>query len=324
MIMDFNNIEQRISLLYKAIESHNSFIQPMIPITEEKEKDGKRYLTITMGGGITSKDEKLEAYNRIILIIHNIANIKDNLKKFLSDRNLDEKVVEITIDDSTHLSIIADLSNSEKHGYPLTKTRRSKLDPKIINIRKEWNIKSPLAKVFYNAMDSNVEFVADIVDFNDNFICDFNELIEKSIENWEDFFIENLNEVSSEILLIRETKKQKNKQILKVQQTIDEVHKILDSSEWVDLSWQELVVGMIVRNIQRENNLTNSTGIIVEQFIDENSLPTIKLKNDSPFRIMNFHVEKYNWQVIKIIKPNDLMVLSYYYYNCHILLQSIN
>ncbi|MCO6163661.1 hypothetical protein [Flavobacterium sp. NRK F7] len=322
--MDFNNIQQRISLLYKAIELYYDFKQPMIPVTEEGENNGKRYLTVKLGAGITTEDEKLDFFNRIILIIHNIANIKDNLKKFLSERNLNQKVVEMIIDDSIHLSIIADLSNSEKHGYPLTKTRRSKLDPKITNIRKSWDINFPLSKVYHNIMDSNVQFKADIVDFNDNFICDFDELIEKAIENWEDFFIKNLNEVSGEILLIRENKIQKNKQILKVQQTINEVNKIIQSSEWINVSWQELVVGMIVRNIQRENNLTNSTGIIVEQFIDGNALPIIKLKDDSPFGIINFHVEKYNWQVIKIVKPNDLMVLSYYYYNCDVLFQSIN
>ncbi|WP_264559243.1 hypothetical protein [Flavobacterium sp. N2270] len=322
--MDFNNLEQRLSILYKAINLHYSFYKPVVPETEEYVENGKRHLKVTFGGGSINTDEKLEVYNRMILVIHHLANIKDNVKKYLADRNLDDKVVESRINSSMHLSIITDLSNSEKHGYPLTKTRRSKLDPKITNIREAWNINYPLSKVFYNPMNSNIEFTADIVDFNDNIISDFNELIEKAIENWEDFFIENLNEVSGEIALTRKVKEQKSKQILKVQHTIDEVHKILDSSEWIDVSWQELVVGMIVRNIQRENNLTNSTGIIVEQFIDENSLPTITLKDDSPFRIMNFHVEKYNWKVIKIVKPNDLMVLSYYYYNCHILLQSIN
>ena len=321
--MDFNNFEQRLSILYKTINLHYSFYKPLVPQTKEYVENSKRHLKISFSVGSINADEKLDVYSRMTTVIQHLANLKDNAKKYLSDKNVESKIVEERINNSIHLSIITDLSNSEKHGYP-TISRRSKLDPKIINVRESWNIKFPLSNVFYNPMNSKIELTADIVDFNDNFICDFNELIEKGIENWEDFFIENLNEVSGEILLIREAKKQKNKQISKVQQTIDEVHKILDSSEWIDVSWQELVVGMIVRNIQRENNLTNSTGIIVEQFIDENSLPTITLKDDSPFRIMNFHVEKYNWKVIKIVKPNDLMVLSYYYYNCHILLQSIN
>ncbi len=321
--MDFNNLELKISVLYSSIDAHFSSYNEVEIKTKEFVKEGKRHSVITFGGGEISKNEMLATYNKMLSVIHNLANLKDKTIDYIIKKDLNKQLVEDNINNSRYLSIIVDLCNSVKHVYP-TNSKRSKLDPKITNIRKSWNINLPLSKVCHNPMDSNVQFMADIVDFNDNFICDFNELIEKSIQDWEDFFLNYIPEVSGEIALTRKVKEQKSKQILKVQHTIDEVHKILDSSEWIDVSWQELVVGMIVRNIQRENNLTNSTGIIVEQFIDENSLPTIKLKDDSPFRIKNYHVEKYSWKVIKIVKPNDLMVLSYYYYNCHILLQSIN
>lgn len=322
--MDFNNLEHRVSVLYKAIYIYSSFNEPVVPITKEFEENGKQIFTVTVGGGIANDDEKFEAFNRMILIIHHIANLKDNLKKFLSEKNLEEKVIEDRISDSLELSVITDLSNAEKHGYPLTKFKRSKLDPKIINIRKEWNVKFPLSKVFYNPMNSGVEYVADIVDFQDNFICSFNELIDKAIKSWEDFFIENLKEVSSEIIATRLIKEQKQKQVLKVQRTIDEAYKILDSSEWIDIFWQETVEGMIVRCSTIESDLWNSSGIIVSQFINENSIPTIVIKDDMPFGISNYHVEKYKWQTIMINNPNDLMVLSYYYYNFDNLIQSIN
>lgn len=322
--MDFNNLEHRISVLYKAIDFHYAFQIPVVPQTEEYEENGKKYMRVTIGASITNDDAKFEAYNRMILVIHHIANLKDNLKKFLSEKNLEDKIIEDRINDSLHLSVITDLSNAEKHGYPLTKFKRSKLDPKIINIRKEWNVKFQLAKVFYNPMNQGEEYVADIVDFHDNLVCTFNELIDNAIENWEDFFIDNLKEVSSEIITNRLIKEQKQKQILKVQHTIDEAYKILDSSEWIDILWQETVEGMIVRCSSIESDLWNSCGIIVNQFIDENSIPTIVIKNDLPFGINNYHAEKYKWQLIKIVKPNDLMVLSYYYYNFHNLIQSIN
>ena len=320
--MDFNDLELRISILYRAINTNYSFNYPVIPQTREYEENGKKYFQVIIDGGNITTDEVLDANNRIIHITHQLANLKDNLKNYLSKKSVSGQIVEDNINNSQFLSIITDLSNSDKHGYP-TNSKRSRLDPKIVNVRKGMQINNKLAKVFYDVMDSRIVFTADIVDFNDNFICDFNDLIEKAIENWEDFLINNINEVSQEIILIRNAKELKKNEILKVQHIIDEVHKILNSSEWIDVSWQELVVGMIVRIIQRESNLTNTTGIIVEQFKDENSLPTIKLKDDSPFRIINFQVEKYNWQVIKIFKPNDLMVLSYYYYNCDILFQSV-
>ncbi|WP_333810498.1 hypothetical protein [Flavobacterium sp.] len=322
--MDFNNLEHRISVLYKAIDFHYAFQNLVVPKTEEYEENGKKYMRVTIGASITNDDAKFEAYNRMILVIHHIANLKDNLKKFLFEKNLEDKIIEDRINDSLHLSVITDLSNAEKHGYPLTKFKRSKLDPKIINIRKEWNVKFPLTKVFYNPMNQGEEYVADIVDFQDNLVCTFNELIDKAIENWEDFFIDNLKEVSTEIITNRLIKEQKQKQILKVQHTIDEVKKILDSSEWIDILWQDTVQGMIVRCKTIGSDLWNYGGIIVNQFIDENSTPTIVIKNDMPFGISNYHAEKYKWQMIKIIKPNDLMVLSYYYYNFDNLIQSVN
>ena len=86
--MDFNNLEHRISVLYKAINFHYAFQNSVVPITKEFEENGKQIFTVTIGGGITNDDEKFEAFNRMILVIHHIANLKDNLKKFLSDKNL--------------------------------------------------------------------------------------------------------------------------------------------------------------------------------------------------------------------------------------------
>ena len=67
----------------------------------------------------------------------------------------------------------------------------------------------PIAGVFYNVMDGQVEVKADIVDFNNNFLFTFEELVRQSIQNWEDFFIKYIPEISSEIFEIRKKKEER-------------------------------------------------------------------------------------------------------------------
>lgn len=312
--MDFNDLEQRLSLLYKAINTNYSINYSVIPHTREYEENGKKYFQVIIGAGNITTDEVLDAYNRIIHIIHQLANLKDNLKKYLNNKSASGQIVEDNINNSLFLSIITDLSNSDKHGYP-TNSKRSKLDPKIINVRKEMKINNKLAKVFYNVMDSRIMFTADIVDFNDNFICDFNELIEESIENWEDFFIQNLNEVSNEIISIRNIKEQKKEQILKVQHNIDEAHKILDSLEWVEVDWNEVEEGNIINSVQKVNNLGYTNGIVINKINDENGFIKIIAKTDSPFLIREFYQQSHIIKKIKSLKNSDLITLSYYFNN---------
>ena len=81
--ISFNDLELRIGLLYDSINSHFEEFKKPEPIYEESvSENGKKQLTITLGGGITSEKEKRGALNRINSILYNIANLKDNLKDY--------------------------------------------------------------------------------------------------------------------------------------------------------------------------------------------------------------------------------------------------
>lgn len=62
-------------------------------------------------------------------IAYNIAHVKDPLKKYLSDKARDLKMVERFIDGSLALKILIDIANREKHGYPSDRPSRSGKDP---------------------------------------------------------------------------------------------------------------------------------------------------------------------------------------------------
>lgn len=83
------------------------------------------------------------------------------------------------------------MANQEKHGYPLTKTRRSQKDPLIKNVsrslmrsNKPDNIRVERSDgaAIQNAM---VSITADITDSNGNLLCQLDDLIENALNNWE-------------------------------------------------------------------------------------------------------------------------------------------
>lgn len=314
--MEINNLELRLSLLYSSINCHfEKFKKPEPLYKEQFSENGKRNLTITIDGGETNESEKLEALNRIILIIHNLANLKDNLKNYFKSINKDEKLVEKNIDDSIYLCIITDLSNQEKHSYPLTLRKRSNLDPKIINIENSLNINMPIGNVFYNILDAKVEISAEIVDSNDNFLFTFSELIEKTIENWENFFLKHIPNKSLEIIEKRKKDEETQNKINKTQHIVNEITKILEECSWKNIDWKELSLGMIIQNSTNEDFSGNIIGIIVDLFIDENNIPSVTLLSDFIFHKLNFHAEKYKWRYIEVKRTNDITVLSHYFHN---------
>ena len=320
--MDFNNIEQRISRLYISINAHFDSYKQTEVIQEEKIENGKKTITVTIGASPINQNQQFDAFNQLITIIHSVCNIKDNLKNYFHDNGFIEKLVEEEVNSSHHLKLIADLSNQEKHGYPLN-NRRSGLDPRIENIQNSNIAKMPVSKIFYNGMAGRVIVTADITDLNHNFILTYEELIEKSLEKWEDFFLNNIPEVSTEILKNREIKKERELRINKIQQFVDEVYLILDNCEWTNIVREELVPGMIVRNTTN-GEVYSRNGLITDLYKDENSKTVAKIIQDLPWPLCNYHIDKYNWQIISYLKPNDLIVLILFFRSYESIIQEIN
>lgn len=311
-----DDIELRISILFNSINSHFENYKKPEPITEERIlENGKRGFAVAFGGEEISKEEKLEAINRFNLIIHNLSNLKDNLKNYLKNNGMDDALVEKNISDSIYLSIITDLANQEKHGYPLQRSKRSRLDPKIINFRNSIAIKMPVGNIYFNPMDGKIQISADVVDSNNNFLFYFNELVEKSVESWESFFTQNIPKVSSEIIERKNAEEIKKHKISRIQHIVDEANKIFENSEWINFPAEELQLGMIVRISENDQFSDLIRGIVTNIFTDENSIQNAIVYLDSQYEESMYSVKQFNWQYIKVSNPNDLAVLSHYYYS---------
>ena len=126
-----------------------------------------------------------------------LAKLKDHLKKKLSSKGFQPKLIEDEVDKSEFLKLIIDLDNLEKHGNDRRDNRSGKY-PKIIDVAhalSQKNIKSSESAVFEISpfsgdmkWSNNTAIVisAKIVDRNDGYICSFTELVNKSIDKWEE------------------------------------------------------------------------------------------------------------------------------------------
>ena len=187
--MNYNDIQSRLKIIYASIDQQYSYGDDALDTTCTKVDDGADGWKLTIS--FYDPVEEPKVLNQINSIISNLANIKDCLKQKLKERGEDPKAIESEIDNSTELQLILDLANQEKHGYPLTKTRRSQKDPLIKNIsrslrpsNKPDNIRVERSDgaAILNAMTS---ITADIADSNGNLLCQLDDLVENALNNWE-------------------------------------------------------------------------------------------------------------------------------------------
>jgi hypothetical protein len=187
--MNYNNIQSRLKAIYTSIDQQYSYgADALNAMHTELDKNGNQFkLTISF----YNPNDEPKVLNQINNIISNLANIKDCLKRKLEDRGDNPQMIESEIDNSIDLQLIIDLANQEKHGYPLTKTRRSKKDPLIKNIgralgpsNKPDNVRVERSDgaAIQNAMTS---ITADITDFNGSLLFQLDDLVENALINWE-------------------------------------------------------------------------------------------------------------------------------------------
>jgi hypothetical protein len=188
--MDFNDIVSRIKRLYASINlTVESDVWKKIKTTHTKTPTwGEFHISFN------NWDNKDEQTNKILWVVHNLANLKDNLKTKLKLQWKNGNIVEAAIDNSDYLKIIVDLSNQEKHWYPLTQYKRSNKDPKITNIREgltlsRWENHGFLDG-WWQYKNVVVSINADIIDKNWTYLFDLNELIYWSLSVWEEIIKE--------------------------------------------------------------------------------------------------------------------------------------
>jgi hypothetical protein len=187
--VDFNDLSKRIDRLYISIGELST------PDYHKSIKWATGTLDISFGSTDNTADE-----TKILNVISAMADLKDNLKKRMVIKGLNESLVDTEINNNLPLQLITDLDNQQKHGYPLTKFRRSKRDPLIQNVKSFLAMKLGQASDAGFSLDlvnQNVNMVgdtqgktqieADITDSSGNSICTLDEMVYDSMRLWETF-----------------------------------------------------------------------------------------------------------------------------------------
>ena len=211
----------------------------------------------------------------------------------------DKKIVESFVRNSFELQLIIDLSNEDKHSFPL-QNRKSKKDPLISNIRNENRVPSGIGWI--NILEhGRVDVEADVIDASGNFIISFRELVKKALIKWEDFIIEYIPEKATQIKEHREKLKKHKEEYEKKKIFIDKVNSIYEKGSWLDLRGYQLKKGMIVRfqNKINPSPFSNMIKSIIVGFEMNVPIKTkVIMKSDLSHLHLTYIMDDYNWQFL--------------------------
>lgn len=182
-------MQSRLKAIYASVNQQYSYgADALNTMYSKTDRDGNKFKTTI---SFYDPSDEPKVLNQINNIISNLANIKDCLKNKLEVRGDNPQVIEDEINNSLYLQLILDLSNQEKHGYPLTKTRRSQKDPLIHNVGRVLTVSNKPDNIRVERSDGaavqNVmtQTTADITDSNGNLLCKLDDLIENALSSWE-------------------------------------------------------------------------------------------------------------------------------------------
>ena len=187
-------LSQRIHRIYYSIKA-----------VEETDPNKLKATVITTGkcigvfqdfrGGLNDA----ELSNLAHMLISNIANLHDHLRKWAVKNGKDKEKVNEAFNQSLELRIIQDLSNNDEHEYPPRNGGYSKIYPQLVNINRVMQLK-PQAKKGSSAVmtlgaNGVPKFLGDgthkaiitgnVVDNKNNRIGDLHEIATKAVEAWE-------------------------------------------------------------------------------------------------------------------------------------------
>lgn len=189
--MDYNDISIRLK---RTLSSLNGRFDENILVgvhIDYGKNDHSHWMSMTVGN-----DDEETILNKIFIILHNLASLKDHLKNCLKTKGYNPKVVESEIDNSLHLQVLIDIVNQEKHGYPLTKSNRSGKNPilkmpmQVLRVTSSAESNSVASFSFNSDGSLNMQgqgaiaIRAIIFDGNNIPIFGLDELVETCFEKW--------------------------------------------------------------------------------------------------------------------------------------------
>jgi hypothetical protein len=124
-------LQNRIRRIYAAIgdtvEIDISKFRPQVGSSEECV-----FVFQDFRGGLS--DEQIS--NIAHSAIHNLANLRDHLRRWATLSGHDPKKIDRAVQKSLELQVIIDLSNADKHGYPPRDGGRSGRAPKLSEVNR--------------------------------------------------------------------------------------------------------------------------------------------------------------------------------------------
>jgi hypothetical protein len=109
--MTSDDLLMRVCRIYASIDAVQEFDLGKVPA---KVVHTEQVFTLwqDFSGGLSQE----EIVNTAYMLIHNIANLRDNLRRWAARNGKDKGKVDATFSASRELQIIQDLSNHDKHG----------------------------------------------------------------------------------------------------------------------------------------------------------------------------------------------------------------
>lgn len=313
-MIDVNDIENRIAVLYRVTDPFVKMESVRAIHVEQKQDEsdptGKTF-RVEFGGGPTSPSDELDIQATLNNIIHHLANLKDNLKNQLRSSRLQPSEVENQINSDRNLQLVADLCNQEKHGYPLSRTRRSRLDPLIANIRHELAV--PLTIGFSNVFgDSTVVVDADINDGAGNFVVSFREMIDGAIQTWEDFCLTHIPARSKEIADRREVERKQEEWANAINARLETVNAIVENeSNWHQCPINELARGMMVSVYKESGGKRLWRGFITA--LREHEKTYARVHDPMMTMDSDYDIAEHEFMNLAPGNPNDFQFVSDHY-----------
>jgi len=140
-----------------------------------------------------------ELSNLAHTLIHNIANLRDLLRKWAVQNGKGKEKIDEAFTQSLELKIIQDLSNNDKHGYPPRDGGLSGECPQLVDINRVMQLKTQAKKgscigmtlgaggvpKFFGDGTAKAVITGDVVDKENNRIGDLHEMAAKAVKVWE-------------------------------------------------------------------------------------------------------------------------------------------
>jgi hypothetical protein len=145
-------IQERIKRIYAALGGMSEdWTRQALRVTPTFDAKSIGVMLDFKGG---TTDEEIS--NQVHITVHNIANLRDHLRKWARENQRDESKVDDAFRSSEAIRLIADLSNNDKHGYPPRAGGFSGCSPRLMNVTRALQTKGPGSSFRFSLRDGSV------------------------------------------------------------------------------------------------------------------------------------------------------------------------